>query len=189
MPKCKMTGCKNSTQYRNTVQVYCSMHLARVRRHGYPEPKKDAYQSLEKLPHKFVDDFILKNCQKMLDKEIVDRLQKLGYRDITSWNVRYRRRKLGVKKYLSGEIKKHKAWIRSLAINKYGDKCELCTYNLTIDVHHILPKHKGGPHEIDNLMILCPNCHALVTRDFIKLKNRKNIPKAQKEVKILLDKV
>ena len=35
------------------------MHLARVRRHGYPELKKDAYQTLERLPHKIVDDFIV----------------------------------------------------------------------------------------------------------------------------------
>lgn len=183
-----MIGCKNSTQYRNTVQVYCSMHLARVRRHGYPEPKKDAYQSLEKLPHKFVDDFILQNCQNTLDKEIAKRLQKLGHKNATFWNIRYRRRKLGVKKYLYGEVKKHKAWVRSQAINKYGDKCELCTYSLMVDAHHITPKYKGGLHEVDNLMVLCPNCHALVTRGFIDLNNRKDIPKIQQKIKILLNK-
>ena len=41
MPKCKMKECGNFTQYKNTKHKYCLMHLARVRRHGYPELKKE----------------------------------------------------------------------------------------------------------------------------------------------------
>ena len=101
MPKCKIKGCKNFTQYKNTKQVYCVMHLARVRRHGYPELKKDAYQSLEKLPHAFVDNFIRKNCKTMIDKKIAEALKERKYKEATIWTVRYRRKKLGIKKYLS----------------------------------------------------------------------------------------
>lgn len=182
MPICKIKGCDKTTQYKNTKQKYCAMHLERIRRHGYPELKRDAYQSLEKLPHKIVDNFILKNCEEMIDREIVIKLKKMGYKNIDKWNVGYRRRKLGGRKYLRGEIQKHKAWVRLQAIKKYGKLCELCGYNMAIDTHHILPKHQGGPHEIENLMVVCPNCHGLITRGYLVLKNRAEIPTIRKKI-------
>lgn len=162
------------------------MHRARIQRYGYPELKRDAYCSLEKLPHPVVDDFIRKNCQRMIDKEIAKELRKIGFKEANQSTVRYRRRKLGIKKYLYGEIKKHKAWIRAQAIKQHGNKCELCRYNLTIDTHHIIPKKRGGLHEVNNLIVLCPNCHALITRKFFILKSRKDIPATRKKVRKLL---
>jgi 5-methylcytosine-specific restriction endonuclease McrA len=162
------------------------MHLARIRRHGYPELKKNAYRCLEKLPHPIIDDFIRKNCKKMIDEEIAKYLRKKGFKNATIWNVKYRRRKLGIKKYLYGEIKKHKAWIRAQAIKKYGNICELCGYNLHVETHHIIPKHKGGHHEINNLIVLCSNCHALITNKKLNLKSRKEIKKFSKRIKELL---
>ena len=122
----------------------------------------------------------------MIDKEIAKKLRKMGFKEANQWTIRYRRRKLGVKKYLYGEILKHKAWIRTQAIKKYGSKCELCGYNLSVDVHHIIPKNKGGPYEIENLMVICPNCHALITRKYLILKSRKNIAKIRKKLFKLL---
>jgi len=156
--------------------------MARIRRHGYPELKRNAYRSLEKMPHKFVDSFINKNCHKMFDEDIAKKLIDKGIVGVTVWNVRYRRRKLGVKKYLHGEIQKHKAWVRAQAIKEYGNRCELCGYSMTVDAHHIIPKHEGGPHEINNLMIICPNCHALITRRIFMLKNRVEIAKVRKNI-------
>lgn len=187
MPKCAFTGCPNSTRYNNSKQIYCSKHLARIKRHGYPELKKDAYRSLEKLPHETVDQLIKKYSSKLSDKRVVTKLQQAGFEEASNWTVKYRRRKLGIKKYLSGEILKHKAWIRSQAIKKYGNKCELCGYGLTLDAHHVQPKHDGGPHEIENLMVLCPNCHALFTRRKLKLKNRNDILETKKEYNKLLE--
>jgi hypothetical protein len=158
------------------------MHWGRLQRNGHFGLKKGAYQISEKMPHKFVDAFILNNCHKMIDKEIVEKLIKRGVVGVTTWNIRYRRRKLGVKKYLYGEVKKHKAWIRAQAVKKYGQRCELCNYSASFDTHHIIPRHIGGKHEIENLMIVCPNCHALITRQIIKLKNRKDIPIIRKKV-------
>ncbi|RKY32062.1 MAG: hypothetical protein DRP74_03415 [Candidatus Omnitrophota bacterium] len=109
-------------------------------------------------------------------------MKKREFKGANQWLVRYRRRKLGVKKYLYGEIKKHKAWIRIQVIKNYGTKCELYRYKLTIDTHHILPKNKGGLHGIDNLMIVCPNCHALITRKYLTLKSRENIPEIRKKL-------
>jgi predicted restriction endonuclease len=185
MPKCAIKGCNKYTRYINTKEIYCSMHRARIQRHGYPELKTDSH-GLEKLPHHIVDNFIRKNCTKMIDKEILKALRKMGFKKATWWNVRYRRRRLGIKKYLSGEILKHRVWIRNQAIKKYGKSCELCGYKLTIDTHHIIPKKENGKHEVDNLIVLCPNCHALITREILVLKNRKSIPSVRKKLKNLL---
>lgn len=187
MPKCKIKNCKNYTRYKNTKEIYCSMHKARIKRHGYPELKRDAYQCLEKLPHKVVDEFILKNHKNMIDKEILRELKEKGIKNANLCNIKYRRRKLGIKKYLCGEIKKHKAWIRTRAIKKYGNECELCGYKISIETHHIIPKKDGGKHKIDNLMVLCPNCHVLVTGNKINLKTRKDIGRARKQVSNLLN--
>lgn len=157
------------------------MHLARVRRHGHPDLQPN-FTALEKLPHPIVDDYIKNNCANMIDKDIVRTLRKMGYKQATIWTVKYRRRKLGVKKYLYGEIKKHKAWVRAQAIKRYGKECELCQYSLTVDTHHIIPKYQGGPHEIENVMIICPNCHALITRGIIKIRSRKEFPIVRRKI-------
>jgi len=182
MTKCKIKGCKNFAPYNNTRNPYCHMHMARIRRHRYPELKKDPCQSLEKMPHEFVDSFIRRNCHEMIDEDITKKLIAKGITGVTVWNVKYRRRKLGVKKYLYGEIQKHKAWVRAQAIKKYGNSCELCGYNMAVDTHHIVPKHNGGPHEINNLMVICPNCHALITRKIFFIKNRQEIPNIRMKI-------
>lgn len=157
------------------------MHMARIKRHGHPG-LQEGFHKLEKLPHPIVDDFIRENCKILIDKKIAEELKKKGFKGATEWTVKYRRRRLGIKKYLGGEIKKHKAWIRAQAIKKYGNKCELCGYRLVIDTHHILPKNKGGLHEIDNLMVLCPNCHAVISRGCLRLKSRKDIPNLRRKL-------
>jgi len=159
------------------------MHAARVYRHGYPELKKDAYASKEKLPHDIVDEFILDNCRTLEDEYIVEKLKEMGFAGANRWNVGYRRRKLGQRKYLRGEIQKHRAWVRVQAIKKYGKGCELCSFHFAIDVHHIIPRYEGGAHDIDNLMVLCPNCHALITRCSLIIASRKDIPNTRKKIR------
>lgn len=46
------------------------------------------------------------------------------------------------------------------AIRHYGNKCERCGWNAAqCDVHHRIPKARGGLHTISNAVVLCPNCH------------------------------
>jgi len=180
--RCRIKGCNNPTRYKKSKNPYCIMHWGRLQRNGHFGLKKNAFRIKEKMPHKFVDSFIRRNCDKMIDKDISEELVKRGIVGVNIWNIRYRRRKLGVKKYLYGEIQKHKAWIRAQAIKKYGNSCELCGYTLAVDTHHIIPKHDGGAHEINNLMVICPNCHALITRKIFVIKNRKSIPIARKKI-------
>lgn len=39
--------------------------------------------------------------------------------------------------------------------------CSICRKykGRTIEIHHIVPRHKGGSDDFDNLMPVCPNCH------------------------------
>ncbi len=45
--------------------------------------------------------------------------------------------------------------------------CEVCDANVgpVLEYHHIIPFEYGGPHSAQNLVKLCPTCHAFVTRD------------------------
>lgn len=40
--------------------------------------------------------------------------------------------------------------------------CSCCGWDKgSCDIHHIIPKSKGGPDINDNLTVICPNCHRL----------------------------
>ncbi len=51
--------------------------------------------------------------------------------------------------------------VRLVVFEKYGFKCNKCNVNdpNVLDVHHLTPRHKGGSDDIDNLELLCANCH------------------------------
>ena len=57
------------------------------------------------------------------------------------------------------------------------DKCELCGWNKKIEGEEFTPcelHHKDGNshnHKLENLIILCPNCHAL--QDHYRSRNKK----------------
>jgi hypothetical protein len=187
MPVCKELNCIKLTRNEKTTVGYCTMHLARLRRNGHLGLKENPWSSLEKLPHAIVDDFIKKNWEIMKDDELVKELREMGVGTANNWTVKYRRIHLGLKKYLHGDILKHKAWVRLQAIKRYGDSCELCDYSLTVDTHHIIPRYRGGPHEIENLMVLCPNCHALITRKKILIDKRSEIAKTKEVIKKMIE--
>lgn len=50
-----------------------------------------------------------------------------------------------------------------------GYRCAVptCRTILTLDLHHIIEVNKDGGNEPDNLICLCPNCHALYHRQKI----------------------
>lgn len=55
--------------------------------------------------------------------------------------------------------------------------CSNCGWDKAqCDMHHIIPKSKGGTDSYDNLTWLCPNCHRLAHRNkllsFITFKNQ-----------------
>ena len=63
--------------------------------------------------------------------------------------------------------------IKRALINKRGHKCECCglttwqNQEIPLEIHHINGDNKDN--DVDNLLLLCPNCHALT--DFYRGKN------------------
>ena len=46
--------------------------------------------------------------------------------------------------------------------------CSCCGWNKgSCDIHHILPRSKGGDDSNDNLTLVCPNCHRLAHEEKI----------------------
>lgn len=54
------------------------------------------------------------------------------------------------------------AELRKRIVDLRGYKCERCSYSKLeiLEIHHKIEKSKGGSDDIDNLELICPNCHA-----------------------------
>ncbi len=52
---------------------------------------------------------------------------------------------------------------RHRALHEAGYKCgnPTCRHIVTLDIHHLVPVSKDGKDDPENLLVLCPNCHAL----------------------------
>ena len=52
---------------------------------------------------------------------------------------------------------------KELLIKEIGTKCcnPTCKVNMPLEIHHIIPRSKGGSNKENNLIVLCPNCHTL----------------------------
>ena len=48
-------------------------------------------------------------------------------------------------------------------LNKHGNRCQSCGIeNAPLEIAHVVPIAKGGRHDLDNLALLCRNCHYLL---------------------------
>ena len=54
--------------------------------------------------------------------------------------------------------------IKAEIVKRFNDQCYVCSFNCTpiLAVHHIHHLSLGGNNSQDNLVLLCPNCHAIV---------------------------
>ena len=50
--------------------------------------------------------------------------------------------------------------------------CGIYIDGIIWDIHHIIPRCKGGTNEISNLTYICPNCHRIAHTDILKLPNK-----------------
>lgn len=51
--------------------------------------------------------------------------------------------------------------VRREAYKRDDYMCALCGDNRTLQIHHCVPRSRGGNNEIHNLITLCSRCHAL----------------------------
>lgn len=105
--------------------------------------------------------YIRLNWRKFTDRELS---KKLG---ISEDVIKYYRMQLNMWKNRKGTSKqKYKAD----GMRLYGKNCEVCNIPIT-ELHHIIPKSTNA----DDWSILCPTCHAVITRKFIQIKNRSEL--------------
>lgn len=64
---------------------------------------------------------------------------------------------------------------RDRALRHYGTKCEWCGYDFErlLDVHHIDRNRANGT--IENLIVLCVFCHALDTRNIVRVGSNREL--------------
>ncbi|MFA5299168.1 MAG: HNH endonuclease signature motif containing protein [Lutibacter sp.] len=68
--------------------------------------------------------------------------------------------------------------LASKQLNKFKIGCSICGWDeARCDSHHIISRENGGKDTLDNLIIVCPNCHRLIhikkkySIEFLKTKN------------------
>jgi len=69
-------------------------------------------------------------------------------------------------------VEQHKsaASFRNNIRKQFSPECITCGWNKdTCDVCHIVPRKKGGEDIIENILILCPNCHRLYDKGKLDL--------------------
>lgn len=52
--------------------------------------------------------------------------------------------------------------VRQVVLARAGQRCERCGERRPLDLHHRLPRSRGGAHEAGNLVALCRVCHRAV---------------------------
>ena len=53
--------------------------------------------------------------------------------------------------------------IRSLVLERDNFRCKICGKDNSAQVHHIVPRRKGGTEQLSNLVTLCGRCHMLLS--------------------------
>jgi len=54
--------------------------------------------------------------------------------------------------------------LKQQVLEKYNGRCYVCGFSIDVVLraHHTIPVSLGGTDEIENLALLCPNCHTLI---------------------------
>lgn len=93
------------------------------------------------------------------------------YIPFNAWKKKYdlkTKKGLGRAIRLSWREEKHIRQVKEL-----GARCMRCGYGEfleCLDLHHIIAKKKGGKDTIDNLLLLCCNCHFAFHRGRVTLE-------------------
>ena len=63
-------------------------------------------------------------------------------------------------------INTFRKWVRYF----FKDLCAICGWDKTSnDICHIVPTKSGGPHSVENIIVLCPNHHRMFDQDKISM--------------------
>ena len=109
----------------------------------------------------------VKTVEKLHKCAVCDSLIKSSEHKKTCSRACANKQKLGLK-YLGKLGRPAKDGIKEARLLKQrlidlrGGKCEKCPYTKVeiLVVHHIVERCNGGTNNLDNLELICPNCHA-----------------------------
>jgi hypothetical protein len=78
------------------------------------------------------------------------------------------------KNQIEAERREEYLVIRSQVLLRDHFRCQECGYYKHLEVHHVVPRSKGGTDDPENLMTLCTRCHKKIHgfRDVIRKKKR-----------------
>lgn len=110
-----------------------------------------------------------KACTKLVFCKICGKEFNSGLHKITCSRVCSNINRTGIKykKVSNRPTKENVSSSRSLKnrlVLLRGDKCQICAFPNTkiLHVHHIIERSNGGTDNLDNLLLICPNCHATI---------------------------
>jgi 5-methylcytosine-specific restriction endonuclease McrA len=132
-------------------------------------------------------DFILKYCKDKFSSVNIADFEELLVDDV-DWNEV----KQFLKRMQPEEYRRTRYWKIISKYLRHNSKCSKCGYDKSLHVHHKSYKYVGNDHlHLDNLEVLCCNCHNAEHRhEFIdgKLKKKnKSINKVDKKERMSKD--
>lgn len=89
------------------------------------------------------------------DRILLERKKDRIYKDFTELSNK-EKRKIEYQEYLNSD---HWKEIRLKALNRAGNRCQLCSSRGSLNVHHNTYKNKGN-EDLKDLVVLCRECHA-----------------------------
>ena len=78
--------------------------------------------------------------------------------DMIPWKKNYQHLQLVTPKLTLGK--------REAIHRNFENKCIECGSQYCLEIHHVIPKSKGGTDSINNLKLLCLHCHKKVHKNY-----------------------
>ena len=182
-PKC---GVEFQTK---TNKKFCSRKCANSRVHSITTKNKISLSLQGKNKHIIKGEYKCKYCNKCFTTNIgcknhelhcynnINRIPGSFYNKKHTLETKIKigiNNRMGTKNPIS--IADMSKAITSKIIKRGNYGCSICGWNEgSLDIHHIIPKSKGGTNLNSNLCLLCPNHHRLVHNNKIKSSELKSI--------------
>ena len=145
-------------------------------------PKLENYYKADALNHfvvavyqgqELISDYLqIENFENELEQHEIENSVEIGLEEINKEKLYEKlidfEKNKPEKIEINGKTYKRHNYLMAM-VKKYRDyKCQFCSTTILkangeyyIEACHIKPKAKGGKDSLDNILILCPNCHKL----------------------------
>ncbi len=112
-------------------------------------------------------------------KNVVQESSNLCMR-LTSVSITHPKQDYATTKEENRNKKRISKKLEKIIYQEANSKCSFCPESeiASLDIHHIISREEGGSNEVDNLILVCKNCHSKIHdgiisfQDIIKKKNK-----------------